>query len=73
MWFVYVLKSINAPFIYIGFTNDLKRRLLEHNDRLVQSTKHYAPFEIEVYVAVKTEKKARELESISKQVQEKPF
>jgi len=66
MWFVYVLKSIETPFIYIGSTNDLNRRLLEHNEKLMISTKHYAPFEIEAYVAVKTEKKARELEKYFK-------
>jgi putative endonuclease len=66
MWFVYVLKSISNEFIYIGSTNNLKRRLLEHNEGLVLSTKHYAPFEIEAYVALKTEKRARELEKYFK-------
>ena len=66
MCFVYVLKSLGHPFIYIGSTGDLKKRLTEHNESLVQSTKHYAPFEIEAYVAVKTEKKAKELEKYFK-------
>ncbi len=66
MWFVYILKSLNTSFIYIGSTNNLKRRLQEHNDRLSQSTKHYAPFEIEAYVAVNSETKARELEKYFK-------
>ncbi|HEV8514973.1 MAG TPA: GIY-YIG nuclease family protein [Cyclobacteriaceae bacterium] len=66
MWFVYVLKSIGRPFIYIGSTNELERRLAEHNEGLNISTKHYAPFEIEAYVAVKTETKARELEKYFK-------
>jgi putative endonuclease len=66
MWFVYVLKSISHPFIYIGSTNDLERRLSEHNAGLTQSTKHYVPFEIEAFVAVKTEAKARELEKYFK-------
>ena len=66
MWFVYVLKSIGHPFIYIGSTNELERRLSEHNGGLNISTKHYAPFEIAAYVAVKTETKARELEKYFK-------
>jgi len=61
-WYVYILKSIIKQFIYIGSTNDLQRRLLEHNKGLVQSTKGYRPFDIIPYVAVSTEKKARELE-----------
>ena len=66
MWYVYVLQSIEHPWIYIGSTNDLKRRLLEHNSGLNTSTKHYGPFEIQAYVAVKTEAKARELEKYFK-------
>ena len=38
----------------------------EHNAGLTQSTKHYVPFEIEAFVAVKTEAKARELEKYFK-------
>ena len=66
MWFVYVLKSIDHPFIYIGSTNDVERRLEEHNEGLKQSTKHCAPYELEAFVAVKTEAKARKLEKYFK-------
>ncbi|MCW5912373.1 MAG: GIY-YIG nuclease family protein [Cyclobacteriaceae bacterium] len=62
MWFVYVIKSINHPFAYIGSTNDLERRLTQHNNGLSQSTKHYAPFVLDAYVAVRSETRARELE-----------
>ncbi len=66
MWFVYILKSINHSFTYIGFTNDLERRLDEHNQGLTQSTKHYAPFVLDAYLAVKTKAKAIELEKYFK-------
>ena len=66
MCFVYILKSLNSNFIYIGSTNDLARRLNEHNDGLSQSTKHHRPYEIAAYIAVKTEEKARELEKYFK-------
>lgn len=66
MWYVYIIKSKKEKFTYIGSTNDLRRRFAEHNNYEVQSTKHFAPFEIEVYVAVKTESKARELEKYFK-------
>ena len=62
MWYVYILRSKNSRFIYIGSTNDLQRRLREHNEGLSQSTKHFRPFEIEAFIAVKTENKAGELE-----------
>lgn len=65
-WFVYVLQSRSSEFVYVGSTDNLSRRLFEHNDGAVQSTKHYRPFEIITYIAVKTEAKARELENYFK-------
>lgn len=66
MWFVYIFKSLSENFIYIGSTNDINRRLQEHNEGLSQSTKHYRPFELEAFIAVKIEHKARELEKQSR-------
>jgi predicted GIY-YIG superfamily endonuclease len=66
MWFVYILKSTTSDFIYIGSTNNQERRLKEHNEGKSQSIKASAAFEIEAYVAVKTESKARELEKYFK-------
>ena len=66
MWFVYVLKSMNHPYYYVGHTHDVEKRLDQHNSGLNQSTKHYTPFDLETYVAVKTEKKAIELEKYFK-------
>ncbi len=66
MWFVYILRSIDKKYNYIGSTNDLNRRLNEHNSGLSRYTKPYAPFKIEAYVAVKSETKARELEKYFK-------
>jgi predicted GIY-YIG superfamily endonuclease len=47
-------------------TEDWEKRLDSHNAGMNQSTKHYAPFSLEFYVAVKTKKKARELETYFK-------
>ena len=65
-WYVYALKSLTKDFIYVGSTNNLYRRFSEHTAGLVQSTKHYRPFELVAYVAVRTERKARELEKYFK-------
>ena len=46
MWYVYVLKSNNSDFIYVGSTHDLKRRLAEHNEGSSVSTKSYRPFKL---------------------------
>jgi putative endonuclease len=56
---VYVLKSLAYNQIYIGSTNDLTRRLKEHNSGSEISTKRYMPWEVVYYEAYKIEKFAR--------------
>ncbi|HDZ54747.1 MAG TPA: hypothetical protein ENI19_02990 [Candidatus Nealsonbacteria bacterium] len=43
MFFVYILKSRNDASLYIGYTNDLRKRLKEHNSGLVRPTKSKRP------------------------------
>jgi predicted GIY-YIG superfamily endonuclease len=66
MWYVYALQSVNANFLYVGHSHDVDKRVREHNEGLNQSTKHYAPFVLATYVAVRTEEKAIELEKYFK-------
>lgn len=66
MRYVYIIKSVNSNFIYLGSTSKLKRRIEEHNLGSSRSTAPYRPFDLEAYVAVKTERKARELEKYFK-------
>lgn len=66
MWYVYVIKSDKLDWRYVGSTGNLNKRIEEHNNRLNQSTKHYAPFILEAYIAVQTEEKALELEKYFK-------
>lgn len=46
MFFVYILKSLKDGKRYIGYTNNLKRRLTEHNSGLCKSTSKRFPFEL---------------------------
>lgn len=62
MYYVYVLKSAKDDKLYIGSTNDLRRRLSEHNTGKVRSTKSRVPFELRYYEAFHTETNARERE-----------
>lgn len=66
MWYVYVLQSAGRNFLYVGSTGDLKRRLFEHHEGQVQSTKAYRPLQLETYIAVRTEERARKLEKYLK-------
>jgi putative endonuclease len=60
--FVYFLRSTTKNWIYVGMTRDLQRRLREHTDGEVQSTKAHRPLKLAGYVAVETEGTARRLE-----------
>ena len=61
MWYVYFLQLINDD-IYVGSTNDLKRRFASHQTGHVLSTRNHLPAILKSYVAVETEAHARELE-----------
>ena len=66
MYYVYFLKSLNSSFRYVGYTSDLKLRLNENNQGLNKSTKPYRPYDLDAYVAVKSEKIAKDLEKYFK-------
>ncbi|MFQ3675019.1 MAG: GIY-YIG nuclease family protein [Endomicrobiia bacterium] len=63
MFYVYLLKSKKDGNLYIGSTNDLRKRFQEHNRGFVFSTKFRRPFELIYYEAYKCEKDARRRES----------
>lgn len=67
MFYVYILKSIKDEELYIGSTNDLKRRFQEHNKGLVRSTLKRKPFILIYYESYRSEKDARMRESRLKQ------
>ncbi len=66
MWYVYILRSMTDNALYIGSTNDIERRLDEHNSGKVDSTRSRRPFNLEAYVAVRDKAKAIELEQYLK-------
>ena len=43
---VYAIKSMIKNYIYVGMTDNLERRLKEHNAWKQKSTKAYIPYEI---------------------------
>ena len=43
-WYVYVLRGGSKGWFYIGLTNDVQRRLGEHNRGYSRSTKGKGPF-----------------------------
>jgi len=51
MYYVYILKSKKDGSKYIGVTQDLKNRLLEHNSGETKSNKSKLPYKIIWYSA----------------------
>lgn len=65
-FYVYILKSINYDFIYVGQTDDLRRRFKEHNNKIELSIKHYAPYSLIHYEAYRNKKDAKRREEYFK-------
>ena len=72
MWYVYFLKLENGD-IYVGSTNDLRRRFASHQNREVPSTRLYLPVALRSYVAVSGDANARRLERYFKSGSGKAF
>ncbi len=58
MYFTYVLKSEKDDDLYIGYTENLRRRFEQHNSGLVESTKDRKPFVLVYYEACTNKDKA---------------
>ena len=62
MYCVYILKSEKDGNLYIGKTNDLRRRLAEHNAGHTPSLKSRRPLVLLESIECESEEEARELE-----------
>ena len=62
MFYVYILKSKKDSKLYIGYTNNLQRRIKEHNEGKVKSTKYRRPLILVYYEAYKSEEDAKKRE-----------
>jgi putative endonuclease len=58
MYYVYFLESLQDKSHYIGYSPDLKKRLLKHNNKQVPSTKRNAPWKLIYYEAYLNRKDA---------------
>ncbi|OGH35831.1 MAG: hypothetical protein A3B38_02850 [Candidatus Levybacteria bacterium RIFCSPLOWO2_01_FULL_36_13] len=62
MWHVYILRSKIKRWYYVGSTNRLQKRILEHNSGNTVSTKAYRPFDLIFNKTFKYEIDARKYE-----------
>jgi len=72
LWYVYFLELGNGD-IYVGSTNDLRRRFSSHQEGSVASTCKYLPVILCSYIAVMDEASARGLERYFKSGSGKAF
>jgi len=59
MFYVYVLRSQKDDKLYIGYSDDLRRRLDEHNKGLNRSTKSRVPLNLIYYEAYASQADAK--------------
>jgi len=73
MYTVYAIQSDNRNYIYVGLTNNLDRRLREHNRGYNKTTASYIPFLLLNDREFATRKEAREYEKYLKSGAGKEF
>jgi len=66
MFYVYILRSKKDKRFYIGFTQDLIRRMSEHNRGNVESTRSRRPLEMLCYEAYNYKEEAEQREKYLK-------
>lgn len=62
MYYLYLLRSKKDQKLYIGFTSNIEKRLTQHNDGEVLSTKDRRPLELIYIEGYKSLKDARKRE-----------
>jgi putative endonuclease len=66
MYYVYILSSINFSKSYVGCTDDIERRIKEHNSGKMSFTKRYLPWKLKYYETFNSLSEARKRESYFK-------
>ena len=73
MYYVYILRSSKSGILYYGYTDNLKRRLKEHNDGLSKFTKGHLPWALVFYAAFMDKQTAKDFERYIKSGSGKAF
>ena len=65
-YYVYVIRSKIRKYKYVGITNNVERRISEHNQGKEKTTRSYIPFETILIEVYKTRIEARKREKYLK-------
>jgi len=66
MHYVYVLSSLKRKYIYVGLTNDVERRVAQHQKGRERTTAPYRPFQLLLVEKYSTRPDARKREKYLK-------
>ena len=66
MYYVYAIKSRLKNYIYVGLTNNIARRISEHQSGKNRTTRPYCPYELILHENYETRSEAREREKYLK-------
>jgi putative endonuclease len=58
MYYVYIIQSTDTYELYVGYTKDLKKRLVEHNTNKSFSTKNKGPWKLIYYESYRNKEDA---------------
>ncbi len=72
VYYVYILELSNKTY-YVGYTNDLKRRLKDHNGGNSKHTRKFRPLKLHFYSAFKEKQRALDFEKYLKSGSGKAF
>ena len=74
MWYVYILQSqLDENRFYTGSTDDLKRRLAQHNSGKVGHTSKHQPWVLKTYIAFSEKEQALNFEAYLKTASGRAF
>ena len=73
MYYNYILQSSKSGILYYGYTEDLKRRLKEHNEGRSQFTMGHIPWKLVWYCSFANKQKAEDFELYLKSGSGKAF
>jgi predicted GIY-YIG superfamily endonuclease len=66
-YIVYILRGRkNSERIYIGLTQNLNKRIKEHNKEKSQYSKTYGPWELQTYIVFQNKNQAKNFEEYLK-------
>ncbi len=66
MYFVYAITSLSRSYIYVGLSDDVERRIGEHQGGKNKTTKPYRPFSLILVETFETRIEARQREKYLK-------